>query len=349
MHPYSIAYPAAPGQEEVDRVICASRASERANVYSTMETIRECALRHNPPVGIHTALLYQSGWYLHWAEGPRDPVGQLFGRVAKDGRHFARHVVHASTGRRLLMTPFSMMLSPALETANAFGERVMALREQLRAGTQIAPTAVIRRLMMPLLLPEAQQLHNPESYHRVIVCSAAGQSAFELTRWLSEDKSVPKASRRLAGHADLDSASEYVEFMRGEQICRVIAIARSSLTQGLHRSLAPDWHFLVLLFSGDAKRNEALLDRIQQTFEGLPRTPILLAVAPNATTKAHVVKASLARGLACETIAELEEHDSEAIWQAVDAHVDACGPPVHSTWPVFDPSPAARNAQQSQY
>ena len=59
------AYHAAPGQEKVDRVICASRASPRDNVYATREAIHARALRHNPPVGIHTALLYQSGWFLH--------------------------------------------------------------------------------------------------------------------------------------------------------------------------------------------------------------------------------------------------------------------------------------------
>ena len=60
--------------------------------------------------------------------------------------------------------------------------------------------------------------------------------------------------------------------------CRVIAAARSNLTQGLHRSLLPDWRFLVLLFSGDPKRDTALLERVREAFQGLPSTPEVLVI-----------------------------------------------------------------------
>ena len=101
------------------------------NVYATMEDIREHALRHNPAVGIHVALLYQSGWFLHWAEGPKQAVRTLFDRIRQDPRHHDQTVVHHSRGRRLLMTTWSMLLSPSTETPEQFGHRVLALREQI--------------------------------------------------------------------------------------------------------------------------------------------------------------------------------------------------------------------------
>ena len=338
----SHAYPAATGQEKVDRVICASRARQHDNVYATMEAIRARALHHNPPSGIHTALLYQSGWFLHWAEGPRQSVSDLFGRIALDTRHHSQIVVHASTGRRLLMTPFSMMLSPSNESVESFGERVRALRVRMDTGDgQLAPTSVIRNLMMPMRLPQAQQLADPEAYHRVVVCAAAGRAAFDLTRWLSEQKSVPRESRRLAGETDRDSGSEYVEFMQGDEICRVIAIARSGLTQGLHRSLAPDWHYLVLLFCGEPRRDEALLDRVREAMGNLPRRPALVALAPDARTHQQVQQAAKARGLDCTEGALARDHEESAIWRDISSRLEGLGPPQQSIWPVFKNVPAA--------
>ena len=341
-------YPAAPGQEEVDRVICASQAQDSSNVYATMEAIRDRALSHNPQVGIHTALLYQSGWFLHWAEGPRKSVAELFARVASDERHFAQNVVHSSKGRRLLITPFSMMMSPSPESTQDFGVRVKALWQQMHNGVQLSPTAVIRKLMMPMLLPEAQLLPDPDTFHRVAVCSAAGQAAFDMTAWLANQMLVPRAYRRLAGEIDQDSGSEYVEFMRGDLPCRVIAIARSGLLQGLHRSLAPDWDFLTLLFCNEDKRNALLLDRVRNAFAGLPRTPSLLAIAPDVHLLRQVELAAHTLGLSCAATGLADDHESAAIWQAILGQLDSAPPPTQSIWPVSDSGSAALIAESSR-
>ncbi|MBK6927439.1 MAG: BLUF domain-containing protein [Comamonadaceae bacterium] len=190
---------AQPGEEEVERVICASLAWDRNGVYATMEDIREHALRHNPAVGIHVALLYQSGWFLHWAEGPKQAVRTLFDRIRQDPRHHDQTVVHHSRGRRLLMTTWSMLLSPSSETPEQFGRRVLALREQMKRGRQYAPTSVVRQLMMPMRLPQAQSLPDPEAYHRVVVCAAYGNGAFGLVHWLAQQHSLPKKAAALRG------------------------------------------------------------------------------------------------------------------------------------------------------
>ena len=41
---------------------------------------------------------------------------------------------------------------------------------------------------------------------------------------------------------------------------------RANVAQGLHRSLVPDWRFLVLLFNHEMKRNLALLERVRDAF-----------------------------------------------------------------------------------
>lgn len=325
----------APGEEEVARVICASVVSNASNVYAMMEDIRATAMRRNPAQGIHTALLYQSGWFLHWAEGPVGAVTALFERVRKDARHSAQHVVHRSRGRRLLMNTWSMMLSPASESPEAFGERVMAIRERLHRGHQYPPTSVARRLVMPMQLKEARELPDPDTYHRVVVCAAAGNGAFDLVNWLAQERAAPKASRRHAGELDLDSASEYVDFMHGGYPCRVEAAARSSLNQGLHRSLMPDWEVLVLLFSGEPRRDIALLERVREAFHGLPAVPEVLAMVPDATAYAPIRQSAIDFGLACLPGGVLSSDNSAAIWDVVRERLARQGPPHTSDWAVI--------------
>jgi hypothetical protein len=328
--------PAEPGEEDVARVICASVVTDASGVYATMENIRDSALRHNPVQGIHTALLYQSGWFLHWAEGPVGPVTSLFERVRKDHRHNAQHVVHRSRGRRLLMNTWSMMLSPSTEGAEAFGERVMAIRARMHEGTQYPPTSVVRRLLMPMQLREALELPDPESYYRVVVCAAAGNAAFDLVNWLAERHDVPKASRRHAGELDLDSGSEYTDFMLGGYACRVIAAARSNLSQGLHRSLMPDWQVLLLVFSGDPRRDTALLERVRDAFKGLPATPELVTTVPTAKAYVPIQQAANACGLVCLNGGVIAGHDSQSLWAVVQDRLAQLGPPHTSDWATLN-------------
>ena len=323
---------AQPGEEAVERVICASQVTDRNGVYATMEHIRAHALKHNPAMGIHVALLYQSGWFLHWAEGPRAAVRTLFERIRQDPRHHDQYVLHHSRGRRLLMTPWSMLLSPSPESTEHFGARVLALRVKMQGGVQYAPTSVIRQLMMPMRLPEAQSLPDPEAYHRVVVCAASGNGAFGLVHWLSQQQNLPKESRRLAGESDLDSGSDYVDFMHAGFPCRIIAVARSNLAQGLHRSLVPDWRFLVLLFTVEMKRNVALLERVREAFQDLHQSPEVVTVAPDIQTLAQIDRAARPLGLRCLEGGLLNDGDCEGIWQTISARLDQLGEPRRSGW-----------------
>ena len=66
----------------VARVVYASESNLHDSIYAEMERIRASAVRHNVPAGVHTALLYQSGWFVQWKEGPGDALLKLMDRVA---------------------------------------------------------------------------------------------------------------------------------------------------------------------------------------------------------------------------------------------------------------------------
>lgn len=300
-----------------------------------MEAIRERALRHNPTVGIHVALLYQSGWFLHWAEGPREHVNALFERISRDDRHHSQHVVHHSRGRRLLLTPWSMMLSSSTESAAQLGGRVMQMRAEMKAGRQYAPDSVIRRLTAPMQLPQALALPDPEAFYRVGVCSAVGNGAFDMVHWLAEQQHAPTARRRFAGETDLDSGSEFVDFMRGATPCRVIAVARADLLHGLRRALLQDWQMLVLVFSGDVRRDTALLAQVRAALQNLPVIPDLLAITPDNQTHSRMEAAARASELPLLR-SMTSDGDWNAVWQAVSAHLARVGEPPGSAWAALD-------------
>ena len=63
-------YVATNGQAEIERVVTASICHMKEGIYAQMEDIRAHALPRNAADGIRAILHYQSGWFVHWAEGP---------------------------------------------------------------------------------------------------------------------------------------------------------------------------------------------------------------------------------------------------------------------------------------
>ncbi|WP_186510883.1 BLUF domain-containing protein [Caenimonas sedimenti] len=326
------------GPSEVERIIRASMVTRPLSQYSEMERIRVSSMRHNERGGIHAALLYQSGWYVHWAEGPGDMLRELLARVDKDPRHHSHHLLHHSRGERYLPTAWSMMLNPSTETFADFGLRVGQLFQARQRGTQFPPTSVMRRLAAPLRVRGPETADAPESFHRVGVCSADEGRSFELVRWLATRRDASGQTRRVAGEHDLDSGSDYAEFLQDGWPCRVIAVSRAGLQHGLRRAFLPDWPFLLLLFGDDAKRNAALLERVREAFMGLPVVPHLLGVAMDPAVHARISVASRMAGLSYTQLGLFDIRDSAAVWSAVAERLREIGPPRSSQWDMTQPN-----------
>jgi hypothetical protein len=327
-------YVAPPGQVEVERVVTASICHMKEGIYAQMEDIRAHSLRNNAVHGIHAILQYQSGWFVHWAEGPAPAVRGLLQRLAQDPRHHSPHTVHSSRGRRILPTPWSMVMSQATESAVHFGRRVVALREQFEKGIQYAPSSVLRRLSAPMQLPQAQGLPDPEAFHRVGICAAGGNEAFGMVGWLAQQRGVAVAKRRFAGEQDMDGSSEYVEFMEGGHPCRMIAVARNGLAHGLRRAFLPDWPHFVMLFCGTPRFDDALMTRMVAACEALPVTPTLLGMAPDAATHQRMQAVARQARLSYVAASTARPDDCAAIWQAVQDQLERAGEPPSSVWDV---------------
>lgn len=287
--------PPADPHERVARIVYASRATLAGPVYAEMERIRASALRHNPPLGIHTALLHQSGWFLQWKEGPAGAIEALMARIAHDSRHAGLRTVHASAGPRLLAGPWSMAIVQCQDSHHDFGRRVEQLVAEHAAGRQASPPAAWRRLSTPAHHPGAQRQDEPGAFARLLVCSAQGTGAFALVDWLARRAGRPVVHRRYAGARDLDVGTDYLDLATSAGLVRVIAMARRGLALPLTRAFLPDTGHLALLLSGEPQADLALLRRLAGACAGAATPPVLLGVG--AQPGVHAPLGALAAGL----------------------------------------------------
>jgi hypothetical protein len=270
--------------EYVARIVYASQATIGHAVYTEMEQIRESALRHNEPLRISTALLYQSGWFVQWKEGPSDAIIRLMNRVSVDPRHHSMQIIHSSHGPRLLAGPWSMAIVQCDDDDDEdMAERVARLRQSLVTGVQYGPAAIWRQISTPMQNPGALRQANPDAFQRVMVCAAEGAAPFELVRWLGKRYAQKVVHRRFAGAKDLDVGTDLVDFQDGDHATRVIAMARNGLLLPLTRAFMSDYSHLVLLLSGDRQHDMSLVHRVSEACAGMHTPPVLVGIASHAS------------------------------------------------------------------
>jgi hypothetical protein len=300
----------------VARIVYASQSRISGSVYAEMERIRTAAMRHNPPLGVHTALLYQSGWFVQWKEGPGDAMVSLMARVARDTRHHSLRVIHSSHGPRLLDGPWSMAIVQRAEKPDDMTLRVLQLRDRIQAGAQYAPPSVWRQISTPMQLPAAARRAEPDVFQRVLVCAAFGSASMDLVQWLSHRIGAAVVHRRFAGPQDLDISTDLIDFDHEGEALRMVAMARAGLALPLTRAFMADFSHVVLLLCGNPDRDLALLKSVVSAIGGLPSPPVLLGVARAAGT--HMPLAAIARGLGLAYLAcQADPDEAPAAWAAM--------------------------------
>ncbi|MBI5279413.1 MAG: BLUF domain-containing protein [Burkholderiales bacterium] len=307
----------------VARIVYASEARIHESVFSEMEGIRASALKHNEPAGVFTALLYQSGWFVQWKEGPGAALLRIMDKVAGDRRHFGLRIVHSSRGPRLLSGPWSMAIVQADETPAEMAQRVAELRHSLDQGIQYAPPAIWRKLSTPMRHPGAHLHGDRDGFHRVMVCSAVGESSFQLVHWLARRHEQEVVHRRFAGATRLDVGTDYVDFAAGGGVLRVIAMARNGLSLPLTQAFIPDYSHLVLLLCGEPERDVQLVQRVADACANIVSPPALVAVAPEAQHHEQPFALAHQLGLVYLKAEANTEHSAES-WAVVE--------PVLAVW-----------------
>lgn len=320
--------------EIVDRLLYASLSHVTGPIFREMEAIREAAVRNNLPLGVYTALLYQSGWFLQWKEGPQAAVQQIMARVALDTRHSGLCVLHQSRGPRLLPEPWSMAIVQLGDTPEAFGQRVAAMHEEHARGLQYAPPAVWRRLSTPLVHPGADRLTDSEGFQRVMVCAARGTESFGLVKWLAEQHGAEIVRRRFAGATPPDVATDFVDVLEGGHVMRLVAMARNGLMLGLTRAFLQDCSHLVLLFSGQDELDQKLFHRAILALGGAVSSPAIVSLGLTPTANEPLHDEARRLGLIYLDAGPVASDDSRQVWQAMLPMLEHHRTAQPTSWPV---------------
>lgn len=338
--------PASPGDaSEVVRMMYASEANVHTSVYTEMERIRASAVRNNTPEGVYTALLYQSGWFLQWKEGPGPALLRIMDRVVMDPRHHSLRLVHSSRGQRLLSGPWSMAIvlhneQPTesrwaqmhSEIGHGISTCVAQLLRDMEQGVQYAPPAIWRRLSMPVRSPLTLDI-SERTLQSILVCAASGRQPFELVAWLSSKYDQEVVHRRYADAQHFDVGTDYVDCPKPGGVLRVISMARNGLAVPLTRALMADHSHLVLLLDRNPGPNRRLMDRVSEALAGLPTPPALLGAAESAGTHEEMSALAGDWGIPYLGARLPSNQDNAALWNVIEPHLARWERP-QTDWPI---------------
>jgi hypothetical protein len=270
--------------ETVERLLYASLSCVSGSVFDEMLKIRDRALKRNVVDQVYAALLYQSGWFVQWMEGPPEGIRLAVRRLEGDPRHQRLRIIHRGNGPRRLTQPWSMAFRQEREELpEQFACRIIELEEQA-AQWEPEPATIWRRLSLPTKCAGYATDLEDHPYQRVMVVAAEGTKSFDLVRWLACEHHVDVSAQRIAGTQSRvrDVAAEHVDVpaSKGSIRRRVIAMARNGLQIGLIQAFLSDYSHVMVLLSPDTRRNMEIMHTLAEVCRGFAQRPILLGLGP---------------------------------------------------------------------
>lgn len=271
---------ASPGL--ADRLIYVSLSNVEGSVFEQMLRIRERALARNLANKVNVALLYQSGWFIEWMEGPPSGIRAVMERVARDTRHRQITVVHSSRGPRRLTQPWSMAIKQTGDRQSNFAPRAFAFREQYLDNVATDPISVWRKLSFPILGPTSTGRAERFECQRVMMCAAIGAQSFDVVQWLGERYRRTVVNQRCAGDRGGDVAMSYADLAIpvNAVVRRVVAVARNGLQIGVIQALLPEYSHFIALLSGKAKHDAEMVESLMSSCSTLGCRPVIVGVGP---------------------------------------------------------------------
>src|SRR5450830_888511 len=96
-----------PRSQTVDSVVSASRARFEGTPLAQVRHTGAAAAARNADMGVASTLLYQSGWFVHWLEGPRTALDQVPPRIARVARRLHIRLLDSDPADRCQLLPLS--------------------------------------------------------------------------------------------------------------------------------------------------------------------------------------------------------------------------------------------------
>ena len=307
--------------QPVARLVYASISQVDGPVLQEMRRIRDQALPRNEADGLKVALLHIRGWFVEWIEGPEQAIEALLSRVDRDHRHHSLRVLHRSVGQPRLFRPWIGAIVQSDESMVDVARRVLDLQHRHETERLPEPASV----WLSLCSPPADAMRSPiGAFPRIMLLSAAGSTAFDLTSWVARETGQPLIRRRFAGAADdaPDVESDYVDLPDiGPAGVRLIANARKGLAMGMTHAFLPDYAAVLVLLGEDDSRNQRLLARLLSACRQVHHVPLIIGAGHG-----------MAIGADLQSLVEKQGYP----WQAVDLGSARAG--LAATWQAVAPA-----------
>lgn len=327
-----------PRSDAVDSVVYASRACFEGTPLAQIRHIGATAAARNAAMGVASTLIYQSGWFVHWLEGPGTAIDQVLTRIARDARHRHMRLLHRETTERRLLVPWSSAVMESPETPESLGRRIDLFRHARRERLALAPAQLLRLLSTPLSGTAGNPFLPPQPIQRLMVSARHSGRATSLVHWLARKHRRKISHGRFNGETAPTLSIRLVDFGHQGQTRRVVALPSSGLGLGIVQALLNDYGHLLLLFEGDAEHDRQLMQVAADCLHRLqgPSRPGLIGLGLDPALEAETCAMAHQAGLSLRHIGRQAPDASGNGWSGL--------------WPVlqglFETSPlACKNAQ----
>ena len=294
------------------RVICASVSLVRGSVMEEMLAMRGEVCAFNSACGVRSALLYSSGWFFQWHEGPVEGVERMLQVAKADRRHDRMRVLHRSLGEATLTETLQIATTHNQDKPTDVARRLFRLNQGQALEAAAQPQELWMQLAAPLANPGPGNAESALVQSHVVAVTSGNSGAVDLVRSIGQRAGMPVTYQRFASGAPraADVGAVYLDLPGPFHVMRLQALSRRSLSHPMVRLLMRDVQCVLLLLGDRADSTRALVDDVGMLLQRLALRPSL-RLAAGAPGCAQAVRESLH---ACS--GDIAEINPALLWQS---------------------------------
>jgi len=304
----------------VSRLMGASVCRMPGSVVEQLLAMREGICRLNTRLGVRTALLYSSGWFLQWHEGSAQAVDEIWNRSLTHPGHAHPRMIHRSVGPARLAETLHIATLHNGDKPSDVARRLYGIEREHELGWSAEPAEIWQMLSAPCMLRPPDAALSAARRHVVAVTSEFTESV-DLIKVIADRYCAPVSYQRFAGgdHRTGDAGAAYVDVAGAGHMTRLQALSRRALDNSMIRLSMENMQCLVLLTGTRPHHAARLAVAVANLLEEVAVRPSVRVIGPCPDTRRQATEA-LAPLVGLD-VAEVDPRTSARM--PVDAVLDA--------------------------
>jgi hypothetical protein len=307
------------GGQGVSRLMGASVCRMPGSVVEQLLAMREGICRLNTRVGLRTALLYSSGWFLQWHEGSAEAVDEVWNRSLTHPGHAHPRLIHRSVGPATLAETLHIATLHNGDKPSDVARRLYGIEREHELGWSAEPAEIWQMLSAPCMLQPPDAALSAARRHVVAVTSEFTESV-DLIKVVADRCHAPVTYQRFAS-GDVragEAGAAYVDVAGTGHMTRLQALSRRALDNNMIKLSLENMQCMVLLTGTRPHHAARLAGAVAGLLQGMPVRPAVRVIGPCAQTRQQASEALLSLvGL------DIAEVDPGSARMPVEAVLDA--------------------------